>query len=92
MAIKGGKSFKLNTPVEIKANGADVASALLKVLAIGVAGGVALLKGGQVLGEKLEEVIEGAQVKVEKLREADREANRDIKSRDIIGDINLDDE
>lgn len=56
-----------------KASDLSLGKALLGILAVGVAGGAALISGAKALGEKLEE----KHVKDYEKREAQREADKD---------------
>lgn len=58
--------------------GSGLAGALLKIVAAGVTGGVLLIAGAKSLGEKIEEKQLSDYEKLEKQREADREAVRKI--------------
>lgn len=75
------KSFNFRTPVSTNIDNAEVADALLKIIGIGVAGGIMLIKGSQKLGEKLESALVSAQDKLEERKAADRaEVRRIIES------------
>ncbi len=76
--MSGRKSNKLRTPVTAIGRSAAVADALLKIIAVGVAGGAALIKGSQKVGEMLESNAEESKKKLEERREADKAEVRRI--------------
>lgn len=72
------KSFNFRTPSSTNIDSAEVADALLKIIGVGVAGGILLVKGAQKVGEKLETVLTVAQDKLDERRAADRAKVRNI--------------
>ncbi len=62
--------------------GGGLGSTLLKIIAVGVAGGALLISGAKSLGEALLDKQESDSKKLEEKREADREAVRKIVEND----------
>ena len=76
----GLKSYELRPSRDMRAAGAransDLAEALLKIIAVGVAGGIATIAGAKKLGESIVEMQDNAEDKLEAQRAAYREAVR----------------
>ena len=68
----------------VKANaGGGLGSALLKIIAVGVAGGALLISGAKTLGDALLDKQESDSKKLSDRREADKEAVRRIMENDF---------
>lgn len=74
------KSYELRPSRDMRAAGAransDLAEALLKIIAVGVAGGIATIAGAKKLGEEIQELQESAEEKMQAQREAYKQAVR----------------
>ena len=74
------KSYDLKSPKDMRHAGrpadSDLAEELLKLIAIGVAGGIATIAGAKKFGEKLQDMQEEAAKKAEAQREKYKEAVR----------------
>lgn len=76
----GLKSYELRPSRDMRAAGAransDLAEALLKIIAVGLAGGIATIAGAKKLGEEILEIQDNAEEKLERQRAAYKEAVR----------------
>ena len=87
MPDKNRKSFDLNIPEGMKNAGrapdSDLARELLKLIAIGVVGGISLITGAKKFGEELQGKQEEAAKKAEEQREKYKEAVRQAVANEV---------
>ncbi len=91
----GLKSYELRPSKDMRAAGRAADSALaeelLKLIAIGVAGGIATIAGAKKLGESLQEMQAEAVRKAEEQRERYKEAVRQVVANEIETEYETDD-
>ena len=83
----GQKSYELRQPEGMRYAGrpadSDLAESLLKMIAVGVAGGIALIAGAKKLGEELQDIQEDIASKYKEQREAYKQAVRAAVANEI---------
>lgn len=81
------KSYDLKPPKDMRSAGraadSELAEDLLKLIAIGIAGGIATIAGAKKFGEKLQDMQEDAARRAVELRDKYRNAVREIVANEI---------
>ena len=89
------KSFDLRPSKDMRNAGrvpdSELAEELLKLIAIGVAAGITLIQGAKKFGEKLQDMQEEAEIKLEQQRKKYKDAVRQVVANEVETEYENDD-